>query len=101
MGVAQVYVQLPEQPGKERVPNSALCGFERVLLKRGQSTDLTFHIQGYVLQVVKESGSRTPAVGLATFYAGGLSPGGTSATSTIISGTVQLIPGSATSELLV
>merc|ERR1712190_57809 len=89
--IAQVYVALPDQPMKERVPVSSLCGFQKVHLKKGESSHVTFHVEGSPLQVVKDDGSRKPATGVATFFVGGLSPGGTSSTSSIISGKVELI----------
>lgn len=93
-----MYISLPEQPGGEKVPASSLCAFTRVFLEVGHDTSVSFRVEGYPLQVVRDDGSRVPAVGMAVIHVGGFSPGGSSSTTTLISAKVQL--ASAASALI-
>ena len=90
MARPQAYVSLPAQPGKQLMPISSLCAFDKVSIKKGAATTVTLTCDGYALMAVDADGTRTPATGTATIHVGGFSPGGAAATTEMVSGTVAL-----------
>ena len=68
----ELYAKVEEEG--VRTPNFQLIGFKRVTLEAGKSVTVTMPIDPYWISVVDEDGSRRPATGKITYYAGDHQP---------------------------
>lgn len=69
--VVQLYVSRPDADG---APRHSLAGFQRVMLKAGESREVAFDIPVRALSVVGEDGARSVPAGRALIWVGGGQP---------------------------
>ena len=55
--VVQAYVSLPAQPGKQLMPISSLCAFEKLSIQKGAAATVTLTCDGYALVAVGADGT--------------------------------------------
>lgn len=69
--VVQLYVSRPDVDG---APRHSLAGFQRVMLKAGESREVAFEIPARAVSVVGEHGGRSVPAGRARIWVGGGQP---------------------------
>ena len=65
--VVQVYVKIFSEYA---IPNVSLCGFKRIMLKKGESAEVQIPLWDKAFTIVDENGVRKPVSGRCLLYAG-------------------------------